>query len=459
MMAICIGIMTGTSMDAVDLAAIRVGSASIEHIGQGLEVPFAAEMRETLMAAARRALQLRDDVGAGRRDDAHIGEALRAALESDGEMRRYEQRYTDAVADALIQFVRKEPIFDRQSAHDGKSGDSIIVGFHGQTVLHAPRTHRLTWQIGDGQRLADRLADAEGSVPGLAREAVVVVNNFRQNDVDNGGEGAPLVPLYHRALGMAAAGLLRDGGGGCSGDTIAVLNVGGVANVTVLDADTGDIVLAFDTGPGGSCVDDYVSQATGGRLSFDADGNFAALAVGGVDETMLAAMMDVPSVREYLSQPPPKSLDKSSISLETMRPFAPPSAGSEEPGAATTEASIGPAAASFIATLTAFTVECCHAGLTYHLREGRRMPKRILLTGGGRKNAFLMQRFAERFSPTSTVEAVEAVGWRGDTMEAECFAWLAYRSVHGLPLSVPATTGVARPVTGGLPYTPRPRAV
>ncbi|MEO3430736.1 anhydro-N-acetylmuramic acid kinase [Pelagibius sp. CAU 1746] len=267
-----------------------------------------------------------------------------------------------------------------------------VIGFHGHTILHRPQEGR-TWQIGDGALLA-------------AETGIDVVADLRGNDVALGGEGAPLVPLYQAAL---AAELERP---------LAVVNIGGVANVAWIgpgDLAGEDEVIAFDTGPGNALVNDWVEQHGGEPL----DRNGALAAAGRVDEGLLARLLD----NSYFERVPPKSLDRDDFS-------ALPAAGlSLEDGAT---------------TLTAFTAATIARAAGHFPAPVRRW----LITGGGRHNPTLMAMLAERLGVP--VEPVEAVGWQGDVLEAQAFAYLALRSLAGLPLTLPTTTGVSRPASGGL---------
>jgi len=270
--------------------------------------------------------------------------------------------------------------------------DLDLIGMHGQTVLHErPSQGRpgRTLQLGDG----DWLAQAAG---------VPVAFDFRSADVAAGGEGAPLAPVYHIAR-AAASGLPAP---------LAVLNVGGVANLTCWAG--GDRVAAFDTGPGNGLIDQVVQARTGDR--FDRDGRLAA--AGSVIPEVLARLLDHP----YFTEPPPKSLDRYDFS----------------PGPTD-----GLALADAVATLTAFTAETVARG--FSLVDIR--PVSLVVTGGGRRNPALMEALAGRLS--CEVADVESVGWRGDALEAEAFAFLAARCVRGLPISFPGTTGVESPMTGG----------
>ncbi len=231
-----------------------------------------------------------------------------------------------------------------------------------------------------------------------------MVNDFRSADLTAGGEGAPLAPLYHRAL---AADLEQP---------LAVLNLGGVGNVTFLDGET---VIAFDTGPANAMIDDWALTHTG--TACDVDGKLAAS--GRVDEAALARLMDNP----YFVRKPPKSLDRNDFSAKPVAALA---------------------AADGAATLTAFTAESVARSKALLPAS----PRRFLVTGGGRHNPVLMAMLRQRLGVP--VEPVERAGWQGDALEAQAFAFLAVRSLCGLPLSVPGTTGVPRPITGGRLHRP-----
>jgi anhydro-N-acetylmuramic acid kinase len=266
-------------------------------------------------------------------------------------------------------------------------GEVDLVGLHGQTIYHRPE-ERLTRQLGIGKRAAAMLG-------------IDTVDRFRHNDVAAGGQGAPLAPLYHWALAR------------CLPQPLMVLNLGGVGNVTYLDGKT---IIAFDTGPANALIDDFIWRRLG--KPFDEDGRLAASGI--VDKLMLARLMDNP----FFARKPPKSLDRNDFHARAsiVAPL------NDANGAA---------------TLAAFTVAAAAAALDHVPAR----PKRWLVTGGGRRNTYFMRNLAERLG--TPVEAVEAVGWNGDFIEAQLFGYLAVRCVHGLPLSLPTTTGVARPMPGG----------
>jgi anhydro-N-acetylmuramic acid kinase len=272
------------------------------------------------------------------------------------------------------------------------AGDLGVIGFHGLTVLHRPpRAGQpgATRQIGDGALLA-----RETGAP--------VIYDFRTADVAAGGQGAPLVPAYHAALlrycGQAAPA--------------AALNLGGVANVTWLGPQ-GEIV-AFDVGPANGPLNEWMEAH--GRGGIDKDG--AAARAGRVHEGLLTDILDHP----FFDAPYPKSLDRYDFPAGLVRGL------SVEDGAATLAALAGAA-----------------VGRGLDLLPSR--PARLIVCGGGRKNPALMAAITQH----ADVEAVDAdqVGWRGDAIEAEAFAFLAVRSLRGLPLSFPTTTGAPAPLSGG----------
>ncbi len=356
---LAIGLMSGTSMDGIDVALIETdGEAHVRPL-KYLSIPYDKAERGYLRSAMQAALTM------DRPGPHPIVDAAAAAIT------QHHIRAVRALLDALPAIF---PI------------DIAVIGFHGQTVAHRPE-RGWTWQIGDGAAMARELG-------------ITVVDDFRSADVAAGGQGAPLVPVYHRAL---AAGLERP---------VAVLNLGGVGNITFIGGD--DRLIAFDTGPGNALIDDWVQTETG--HPHDAGGQIAAS--GTVDAAVLARLLDDP----WFALPPPKSLDRSDFGLTAVR---------------------GLSTADGAATLTAFTAHSVARALG-HLPE---RPRSLLVAGGGRHNLHLMQVLAEVTGVT--VQPVEAVGWAGDATEAEAFAYMAVRSLAGLPISFPLTTGAPAPMSGG----------
>ena len=369
---IALGLMSGTSLDGIDAALIRTDGERIEAFGAWATQPYDEDMRARL----RDAMVLAAKLGASARQAPEILALTRDLTRMHGQL-----------VDALL----AEAGIEREEV--------AVVGFHGQTLLHRPED-RLTLQIGDGGWLARSLD-------------IDVVYDFRSADVAAGGQGAPLVPLYHQGL---ACGLDPDGNE--AEGPQAILNIGGIANVTWLDlrldpADNG--IVAFDTGPGNGLIDDWCTRKIGTPI--DRDGALAAR--GQVNAPALAALMRSPQIQA----PPPKSLDRQAFDLSLVEALSP------EDGAA---------------TLAAFTAASVAASIA-HLPAP---PVRWIVCGGGRHNKTLMKMLRQELG--ADVFAAEDAGWRGDALEAEAFAFLAVRHLRGLPLSLPSTTGAPKPIMGGV---------
>jgi anhydro-N-acetylmuramic acid kinase len=275
--------------------------------------------------------------------------------------------------------------------------DIDLVGFHGQTLAHAPRLQG-TLQVGDGAALSDALKTP-------------VVWDFRSADVELGGEGAPLAPFFHHAC---ARYINADA-------PIVFLNLGGVGNITWVDPAIADpseagALLAFDTGPANAPINDLVQARCG--VPFDEDGKIASS--GTVELGALELFLSEP----YFAKIPPKSLDRNDFSemIELVKELSD---------------------ADATATLTAM----CAAGVAEAMQHCPRPPSKVLVTGGGRKNPVLMKML--EVSLDCPVEPVESVGLDGDMLEAQAFAYLAVRVARGLPTSCASTTGVRAAVSGG----------
>ncbi|MGL4239672.1 MAG: anhydro-N-acetylmuramic acid kinase [Beijerinckiaceae bacterium] len=351
-----IGVISGTSMDGIDIALVETDGREAIRTGAGRTMPYPPELRNDLIALLA---------------DPSIAE--RDALPD------LDLRVTEAFTSAIAAFMDAEGI-DRRSVG--------LIGLHGQTVYHRPE-RRVPRQLGQGRLMAEKLG-------------VPVVDAFRQADVKAGGHGAPFAPLYHAAL---AAKLPKP---------LMVLNWGGVGNVTYVGANE---IIAFDTGPASALIDDLVREKFG--IPYDDGGRIAASGV--VNAEALAALMANP----FFDMKPPKSLDRQDFHARAKNVRTLPDRDA-------------------VATLAAFTIEATAAAL----RHAPESPKRWLVTGGGRRNATFMAGLGKRLGVP--VEPVEAEGWDGDLIEAQCFGYLAVRSTLGLPLSLPTTTGVPEPMPGGV---------
>ncbi|MGE5159625.1 MAG: anhydro-N-acetylmuramic acid kinase [Gemmatimonas sp.] len=363
MMLTAIGLMSGTSLDGVDVAVIETDGKRIQSFGPIGYRPYTEAERKLLRQALAEAVQLTER------------EARPGALAEA------ERAVTLAHADAIKAFATQ---------HRLAPEDIDIVGFHGQTVLHRPE-RKLTVQIGDAAALAKAIH-------------IPVMADFRAADVAAGGQGAPFVPVYHRALVQS---LQREG-------PIVVVNIGGVSNVTYIDGN--DALIACDTGPGNALLDDFMQRVTG--QAYDCDGRMAAQ--GKADDAWVARVLEHP----FFARKPPKSLDRNDFAHFKLGEMAP---------------------ADGAATLTALTV----AAIARIVPLLPKPPQSWIIAGGGARNLTMMRMLRERLAP-ARVEAADALGWSADAIEAQAFGFLAVRGLKGLPLSYPTTTGVAMPMTGGV---------
>ena len=364
-----IGLMSGTSMDGVDVAVIETDGEEIAAFGPVGYRPYSDAERDLLR---------------------------RALTDAEGMTARDQRPGVLGEAEALVTCAHAEAVEALRADH--AIGDIAAVGFHGQTVLHRPGD-KLTVQLGDGAALSDRLK-------------LPVVYDLRNADLQAGGQGAPLVPVFHRALMRK---LKRP-------HPVAVLNVGGVANVTYID---GEDLIACDTGPGNALIDDFMRARAG--LARDDDGRAASIGV--VDCAALAALLTHP----FFARRPPKSLDRNDF-REWVQQHAGLAAKSIEDGAATLTALTAATAARIVAQLP-------------------RTPATWIVAGGGARNPTLLRMLGERVAP-ATVETADQVGWSTDSLEAQAFAFLAVRTLKSLPNSFPTTTGAPRPMTGGVLVRP-----
>lgn len=351
-MLTAIGLMSGTSLDGVDAAVLRTDGETIEKFGPALTVPYPAEFRDRLRSA----------LGSNR-------SPATQSLEAD---------LTDFHAFVVNEILEQNSLSIR---------NIDIIGFHGQTILHQP-ADRITVQLGDG--------------PGLANKTgAPVAWDFRSADVAAGGQGAPFVPLFHAALSRNLE------------LPLAILNIGGVANVTWIGGP--DEILAFDTGPGNAPLDDWVLRHTG--HPFDRDGTLAA--TGKADFFRVSEVID----RTFFAKLPPKSLDRKEFDADLALGL------SQNDGAA---------------TLAEITVQSIIAARHHFPRQ----PRLWIVCGGGRHNNHLVKRLKTTLKPAKLVDS-DDLGWNGDALEAQAFAFLAVRVLRGLPLSLPTTTGVPYPMPGG----------
>jgi anhydro-N-acetylmuramic acid kinase len=356
--------MSGTSFDGVDVALVDTDGENIGALGPVGYRPYTDDERTLLRQALAEGAMLDDRTA------------------RPGVLAQADEFVTQVHAETVERFITNEKI-DRSSV--------AVVGFHGQTVLHKPQA-KLTVQIGDGAALAKQLG-------------LPVAYDFRQADVASGGQGAPIVPVFHQAL---ARDLARP-------HPIGVLNLGGVANVTYVD---GGDPIACDTGPGNALIDDFMRARTG--APYDDRGDVAA--GGKPDDRFIANVLKHP----FFDVKPPKSLDRNAFAFANI---------------GLPEFSVPDGAA----TLSALTVEAV-ARIVPHLPAA---PKAWIVAGGGARNRTLMKMLAARLAP-ATVETADDAGWSADALEAQAFAFLAARVLTKKPITFPNTTGIHSPMTGGV---------
>ena len=354
----CVGMMSGTSLDGIDVAAIETDGKKVFQKTEGVTYPYTPAFQEKIQNI--------------------LGE-----ITPTKETQVVEKELTELHAKAFEKYIKKIGFSKK---------DVDLIGFHGHTIMHRPPSRYKdpsTWQIGDGQLLREKTG-------------VPVVYNMRTNDLAHGGEGAPLVPLYQKAL---TEGFDLP---------LAIINIGGISNVAWIGPE--NKVLAFDMGPGNSLLDQWVFQKT--QKKFDEDGALAR--AGHVHDKILQNFMTHP----YFFQKPPKSLDRLDFNLESVQELP------TEDGAA---------------TLVGVTAQSIEKGTKFLPQK----PQQYILTGGGRHNKHLVKRISDVLAPIP-VKTAEALGWDGDFMEAEAFAYLAVRALKKYPLTLPTTTGVEKPISGGV---------
>ncbi len=363
---IALGLMSGTSLDGVDAAFLETDGERIIRLGPSLCLDYSVEDRTTLQEATQAALRWRFS---GPRPNSF------------------------AAAEAVIHKTHVKAAQSLCEAHSEWAKDLAMIGFHGQTVLHHPPKAPFkgqTLQLGDGARLAQALGKP-------------VYFDFRSADMAAGGQGAPLAPVYHQALvGYSKLDC-----------PTAVLNIGGVGNVTLVTKD--NRIIASDTGPGNGPLDIWMEK--NGIGAFDPDGKYAA--AGTPNFHLARQWLD----KAFFQRPAPRSADRYDFDIINDMDDL-----SLEDGAA---------------TLAAFTT----LAAVYTLNDMKEKPRSLIVCGGGRHNKAMMWMLREHLE--AKVKTAEEVGWNSDAIEAQAFAFLAVRSKWKLPISFPATTGVPKPMTGG----------
>ncbi len=353
-----VGASSGTSVDGLDIAVIEVAAESLR-IVSGTTVPFAPSLRRQLLSLGAAEVDDIDSLGStdallGR----FIGDSINACLASNG--------------------IGTESI--------------RAIGSHGQTVRHRSRANPpFTIQIGDPNLIAELTG-------------ITTVADFRRRDIAAGGEGAPLVPLFHHALFGAG-----------SAEPRSVLNIGGMANVTSLPTSPTKPIEGFDTGPGNTLLDAWARANLG--EPFDRDGEWSSK--GNIIARLLEAFMRDP----YFAQPPPKSTGREAFGLDWLKRHL-------------ESLDTPPQPEDVQSTLAELTARSIADGLD---RWGHTSGL-LIVAGGGRLNRELMSRI-QRLLPSHRVQTSDQLGVNGDWLEAAAFAWLAHRTLEGLAGNAPAVTG------------------
>lgn len=416
-----IGLMSGTSMDGIDAALLNTdGKTAINELGN-IFLPYSQEMKILLKAAEYAAREVGGDLTRAQNSfpDLLVKYLKNALGLPDALVANKVQELgwyfhqEENIAVTFPQIIQRSTELHAQAVErllkktDFTANQIDVIGYHGQTLLHKP-SHKITIQAGDGKLLA-------------ALTGITVVNDFRSRDVAFGGQGAPFAPLYHQALA------LRDGK-----IPAAVINCGGIANITFIHGDANDEVVGFDTGPGNGLIDRCVKQHTRGIEHMDANGQYGIQ--GSVNEDMLEKLyqqaISLPG-ENFFARKPPKSLDIGDLHyLPELHTLSLPDA---------------------CRTLEAFTADTIVKSLHTF---GTATPKYIILAGGGWNNPIihheLVLRLQQQISRDIEVLTADAAGWNSQAMEAQVFAYLAVRSLHKLPISVPTTTLVSEPLSGGV---------
>jgi len=363
-----LGLMSGTSMDGVDVSIINSdGSAKFKGI-LNKYFEYSEDLHKNLISS-------RDKINSSKDLKVHSKEL------------DFLQKEITLFHSKAVNEVVKEIDFNID-----------IIGFHGQTIFHNAG-ERISRQLGDGNLLSQ-----------LVKKKVVY--DFRQNDLKNGGQGAPLAPIFHKIISKEIK----------IDPPLCILNLGGIANITAIESDEDLTLVSCDIGPGNCLIDEWVRKNAGKK--YDKDGSIAKL--GKINAAILNQALDN---NESLITKNILSYDAKDFDLNFVRGL------SLEDGAA---------------TITEFTGSVLREGILNFFKKLDNKPKKILVCGGGRKNLTLIQSIKEKLVEKITIENIDKYGLDGDFIESQAFAYLAIRSFLKFPISFPKTTGCKEPSTGGV---------
>lgn len=424
-----VGLMSGTSMDGIDAALLETdGSGIIKELGHA-SISYEPRFKILLKSAEYAVRKCTGDLDKARD---YYSQAIKDYLKN--ELNMLELNISNKISN-LSSYIHKVDNCDlpitldevirhstklhgvavkkllKEKGYDAKQID--IVGYHGQTLFHRPSIG-ITVQVGDGQYLAEQLG-------------ITVVNDFRSRDVAAGGQGAPFAPLYHQALAIRDKKI-----------PLAVVNCGGIANITLISSANELDLIGFDTGPGNGLIDRLIRQRTNGEENMDGDGKYGKQ--GKVDKKIFDALYEKSIIKDgknYFQKTPPKSLDYGDIDLI--------------PELSSDTLSLEDACR----TLEAFTADTIVNSLELLNAE---IPQHWILAGGGWKNPVIRheldQRLNQKLGANVQILTADEAGWNSQALEAQIFAYLAVRSLQNKPISVPGTTHVPEPLSGGRAYVP-----
>ena len=363
-----LGLMSGTSADGIDIALLETDGKNKIRLGPNDYYPFSKSFTKKIKSIFSKKINFKK-------------------LKNKKRIDEIEDDFTKLNFLIIKKFLKKNKI-SRKSIH--------AIGFHGQTISHNP-SKGYSWQIGDSQKLANLLK-------------IKVIGNFRQNDIDHKGQGAPLTPIFHYYLTKRIK------------KKICFINLVGISNISYFNhklKENLNNILAFDPGPCCSLIDDWVTMKSDKK--FDNKGLIAKK--GNVNDKIVKNFLKNP----YFLITPPKSLDRSFFSLKKLKNLT------LEDGAA---------------TLNEIIAESLLLSFNYLPK----FPEFCILSGGGRKNDFLINLIKKKINNTQFVTS-EKYRWDGDSIEAYAFAYLSVRKLLNLPITFPKTTGVTKPLTGGQLFT------
>ncbi len=400
-----IGLMSGTSMDGIDAALLETDGQNEVRELANVSITYEPEFKLILKATEQIVRHYQGDLNQVRKFfssglknfSSNLAQEINPHINYDEIIQHSTELHLQAVRKLL--------------QHTAIATENIaVVGYHGQTFFHSPTT-KTSVIAGNAQYLADQLG-------------IAVVADFRHDDINAGGQGAPFAPLYHQALAI------RD-----NKFPLAVVNCGGIANITLIYDNNPENLIAFDTGPGNGLIDRYIRQKTLGKETMDKDGQYGSQ--GKVSAPILQLLYEksvIQNHNNFFSLPLPKSLDIGDMQLI-----------SEIDNLSFNDA---------CATLEAFTADSIikAAALSNHP-----LPLHWILAGGGWHNPVILHELISRLKkilPEACIQTANEAGWNGQALEAQIFAYLAIRNLKGLPLSYPGTTGVPLPMPGGKVFKP-----